>query len=376
MKAGLPVAGNPLDEQLRARSRAGDLFTTDAGSAVRCSACAHRCYVQEGSAGACRVRFNRDGVLQVPFGYIARRYVRAVETNTVYHVLPGAKALTFGMFGCDLKCPYCHNHKLSQALRDGPSAETPLEMQADALVAEALAGGCRALCAAYNEPMISAEWTRHVFSAAKRSGLVTALISDGNSTSEALSYMRPVTDVFRVDLKGADDATYRTLGGRLSPVLESIERARNLGFWVEVVTLFVPGLNHDVASVRTLAGCLRDISPDLPWHLNGFVPRYKLSQSPPADAGFLVSAVGTAYAAGLRYVYMGNIAGQDELSHTRCPECTTVLVRRSNYTTVENHLDGSRCPHCRATIPGLWGGTESRPRDGASGRSGATSALA
>lgn len=342
-----------LKQVLSARSAPGVLFET-AAHGVRCTACAHRCHIQDGSFGACGTRFNQRGVLRVPFGYVARRYVRAVETNTVFHLLPGSRALTFGMFGCDLRCPYCHNHRLSQALRDGPSTETPLEIDAESLVQEAVDADCRVLCAAYNEPMISAEWTRHVFSAAKRRGLVTALVSDGNSTREALQYMRGVTDVFRVDLKGADDTAYHKLGGRIGPVLDSIALARELGFWVEVVTLMVPGLNHDVKSVRMLVGRLREIGADIPWHLNAFVPRYRMRETPGTDARFLISAAGTAYAAGLRFVYVNNVPDQHELSHTRCPECHAVVIRRQNYTTLDNRAAEGRCGECSAEIPGIW----------------------
>ncbi|HEY8945291.1 MAG TPA: radical SAM protein, partial [Polyangiaceae bacterium] len=184
--------------------------------------------------------------------------------------------------------------------------------------------------------------------------LATVLVSDGNSTPEALGYMRDVTDVFRVDVKGADDGAYKKCGGRLSPVLDSLAAARRLGYWTEAVTLWVPGLNQDLASVRSLARTLREIDPELVWHLNAFVPRYRLSHTPAADPNFLVSAAGTAYAAGLRFVYVGNVAALDELSHTRCPDCHYVLIRRRNYETLENRLDDGRCPQCARPIPGLW----------------------
>lgn len=353
-RRALPLMPRSLGEELEARGAPGALYAPAEDGAVRCDACAHRCFIRDGGVGACGVRFNRGGVLRVPFGYVARRYVRAVETNTVFHVLPGSAALTFGMFGCDLRCPYCHNHRLSQALRDGPSAERPTDIDADALVEEAIAAGCDALCAAYNEPLISAEWAHAVFAAAKRRGLTTALISDGNSTREALTYMRDVTDVFRVDLKAADDAGYHRLGGRLAPVLDSIAVARELGYWTEVVSLIVPGLNHDVASVRALAKTLTAIDRDIVWHLNAFVPRYRLRAAPPASPSFLISAAGTAYALGLRFVYVGNVPGHDELSHTRCPNCHAVVVRRRNYVMLENRLRSGRCPDCATPVPGLW----------------------
>jgi pyruvate formate lyase activating enzyme len=309
----------------------GELQQRD-GNLLRCTACAHRCVLTDGRAGACGVREGRDGDVFVPFGYIARRYVRAVETNTVYHVEPGSKSLTFGMYGCDLRCPYCHNWRLSQALREDVAGEAPIPISAEALVEEAITAGCRVMCAAYNEPMIAAEWVRAVFTEAKARGLLTMVVSDGNTTPEALAYLRPVTDVFRVDLKGFAPEHYKALGGRLEPVLEAIAEARRLGYWVEVVTLVVPGFNDDGIGLRGLAKKLVAIDPALP-----------------------VSVAGSAYARGMAFVYVGNVTGTfQELEHTRCPKCHATVVERKNFTTTARHLRGDACAGCGQRIPGLF----------------------
>jgi pyruvate formate lyase activating enzyme len=311
--------------------------------------------LEDGRTGACGVRFREGDALRVPFGYVARKYVRPVETNTLYHVRPGAPALTFGMFGCDLRCPYCHNHKVSQALREGVD-DHPTDVSAVELVDEAVAQGARVLCSAYNEPMITAEWARAVFAEARARGLVTAVVSDGNTTPEALAYLRPVLDVYRLDLKGFTNEQYHALGGRLGPVMEGIREAKRLGYWVEIVTLVVPGFNDDLLGLGRLARELAAIDPSIPWHLNAFYPRYKLLDRPRTGADFLMNAAGIGYAKGLKFVYVSNLASEfSELSHTRCPECHEVVVRRMNYTTESITLDDGRCPQCKTAIPGLWG---------------------
>jgi pyruvate formate lyase activating enzyme len=352
----LPVHASSLREKLTqpALTSAGALYETAGEHGLRCLACAHACVVASGSAGACGVRWNRGGVMQVPFGYVARRYVRAVETNTIFHVLPGAKALTFGMYGCDLRCPYCHNHRVSQALRDGDGAEQPTATTAEALVDEAVMAGCRVVCAAYNEPMISAEWAQAVFRTAKQRGLRTAVVSDGHSTPQALRFLRDDVDVFRVDLKAGSETQYKKLGGRLQPVLESIATAKALGYWVEVVTLVVPGINHDHRTLAQIGGQLREIDAAIPWHLNAFVPRYRMSESAPSNPLLLMMAAGAAYVAGSRFVYVGNTASCAELAHTRCPECHAVLIRRHDYETTQLGFDGASCPGCASPIPGIW----------------------
>lgn len=323
---------------------------------MTCLACAHRCSLREGERGICGVRFRSGDELRVPFGYVARRYVRSVETNTIFHVRPGALALTFGMFGCDLACPYCQNWYISQAPRDGGTGtDAPSDTSPSELVGEALAAGCAVLCAAYNEPMVSIEWTLEVFTEAKRQGLVTAVISDGHTTSEALAMLRPVTDVFRVDIKASDERTYRSLGGREQAVWASLVEARRLGYWVEAVTLVVPGLNDEAASLRSIADRLAAIDRDIVWHTNAFFPRYRMRDRGATTVTSLLEATGQGHSAGLRFVYASNLPGVAELGHTRCPECFKVLIARESYQVVGSALtEMGTCSDCGTALPGLW----------------------
>jgi pyruvate formate lyase activating enzyme len=195
--------------------------------------------------------------------------------------------------------------------------------------------------------MISAEWTRAVFATAKARGLTTALISDGHSTLEAVTYMKGVTDVLRIDLKANDEASYRRLGGRLQPVLDTIALASSLGYWVEVVTLVVPGLNQDVRAISKIGDMLREIDRSIPWHLNAFVPRYRMSASAAADSMFLMVAAGAAYVAGSRFVYVGNDTACAQLAHTRCPDCHTWSSTATTTRGWQTHFDGDAAPSAR-----------------------------
>jgi pyruvate formate lyase activating enzyme len=327
---------------------------------LECTACAHRCALRDGQTGRCGVRHRDGATLRVPFGYVAERRLRPIETNTVYHVRPGTLALTFGMYGCDVACPYCQNARISQVLRDGGQV-APTPLTARMLVDEAVAASCSTVCAAYNEPMIAAEWVQAVFAEA-RSRLTTVVVSDGNTTPAALAYLRPVTDVFRVDLKGFTEAQYGELGGRLGTVIEAIATARALGYWVEVVTLVVPGLNDDLSGLRGLARILAGIDRDVPWHLNAFQPRYRWSDRPPPPAGLLVAVAGSAYARGLRHVYVGNVGDRcPSLQDTRCPACQAVVVTRRDYRTLGVRLVAGRCPACATAVAGVWTPLEHGP---------------
>lgn len=292
--------------------------------------------------------------LRAPFGYVARRYIRPVEINTIFHVMPGTKSLTFGNFGCDLACPYCQNAYISQAIRDGRDDQTPIDVTAEELADEAVRERCSTVCAAYNEPMISVEWVRAVFEASKQRGLKTAVITDGHTTPEALGYLRPVLDVFRVDLKAHDEASYRTLGGELGAVWASVEHARELGLWVELVTLLVPGLNDSADAIRSIARRIAALDPDIPWHINGFLPRYRMKDRPATPPSLLVDAAGIGYGAGLSYVYASNVATLVELGHTRCPRCASNVLERADYRLARSTLRDGACGACGARIAGVF----------------------
>jgi pyruvate formate lyase activating enzyme len=360
----LPVLHQDADEfaqSLSARAVPAKLFSRTEQGHLRCVACAHECVIQDGRAGACGVRYARGDTLFAPANYVARQYVRSVESNTIYHAHPGARALIFGMFGCDLRCPYCHNASISQALRDPTEPSAPIDVTATELVDLAQAQGCTFVCAAYNEPMIAVEWVYEVFREAKSRGLMTAVVTDGNSTASAMQYLRPVCDVFRVDLKAATNEQYKQLGGRLDPVIASIKRAVELGYWVELVTLLVEGFNDALPELRALMAQVATISLDIPWHFNAFVPRYKLKEYRRTSMLTVASVVGMAYARGFRWVYGSNApGGHTELSHTRCPRCQCTLIERVDYVCRAYRLSPQGCcSECGEPIAGLWNHTAS-----------------
>jgi pyruvate formate lyase activating enzyme len=279
-----------------------------------------------------------------------------IEKKPFFHVLPGTRALSFGMLGCDLHCAYCQNWVTSQALRDPEAVAPARPMTPEALVAEAIRLGAPVMASTYNEPLITSEWGVAVFKEAARRGILGAYVSNGNATEEVLDYVTPWVRLFKVDLKSFRDRTYRSLGGTLAAVQSSIGSIRRRGLWLEVVTLVVPGLNDSVEELRDIAQFLCGVSPDIPWHLTAFHPDYKMGDRPPTGSRALLDAAALARAEGLRYVYVGNLPGMaGEFESTRCPACRTVLVPRQGYRVGVPSLDAEgRCPRCRLAIPGVW----------------------
>lgn len=340
-------------------TRPGELVETLPGGEVRCYACAHRCLVRPGRRGICQVRFNREGQLMVPWGYIAGAQVDPIEKKPFSHLLPGADALTFGMLGCDFHCSYCQNWFTSQALRDPASDRSLQQVQTispDELAGYAQKTGCSVVVSSYNEPLITSEWAVAVFKAARALGLRTAFVSNGNATPEVLRYLQPHLDAYKVDLKSMRDRSYRRLGGVLQHVLDTIRAAHDLGLWVEVVTLVVPGFNDSNEELWDAARYLVSVSADIPWHVTAYHPDYKMNDAPPTPVASLRRAAEIGQEAGLRYVYAGNQPGRvGSLEDTHCPNCQAVLIRRRGYSIQEFHLTaGGRCPRCATPIAGQW----------------------
>ena len=355
--AGAGASSSTLQETLDLLAVPGDLWHAEGPGDVRCVACGHRCLIREGRRGVCKVRFNDAGVLKVPYGYVVALQCDPIEKKPFFHVLPGADALTFGMLGCDFHCGYCQNWLTSQTLRDGAAGTAPTLITAEAVVDLAKRRGAAAIVSSYNEPLITAEWAMAVFRLGRSRGLRTGMVSNGNATPEVLDHIRPWTDAFKVDLKAIDERPYRSLGGTLQHVLESIRLAFERGFWVEIVTLLVPGFNDRDDAVQRMADAIAGVSPAIPWHVTAFHQDYRMTESRNTTAEDLVQACETGRAAGLRFVYAGNLPGRvGRWEHTWCPDCGELLIERFGYSILRQRVGApGACPSCGSRIPGIWG---------------------
>lgn len=352
-----PLAGDvPLARRLNALVREAALYQRMEDGSVICVACAHRCRVKPGARGICQARFNAGGALYAPWGYAAAIHADPVEKKPFYHVLPGSTALTFGMLGCNFHCDYCQNWDISQALRDAAAGAPPARVTPDELVSLARRFRARSMVSSYNEPLITSEWAADVFKAAKDAGLLCLYVSNGYATREALDYLRPWLDGYKIDLKSMRDRNYRQLGATLNGVLEGARMVYEMGFWLEIVTLVVPGFNDSDAELRDAAQFIRSLSPDIPWHVTAFHADYRMTDRENTDARALARAAEIGYAEGLRYVYAGNLPGRlARFENTYCPDCRSTLIERVGFRVLSNRLkDNGLCPDCGARIAGLW----------------------
>ncbi|OGV72480.1 MAG: AmmeMemoRadiSam system radical SAM enzyme [Lentisphaerae bacterium RIFOXYB12_FULL_65_16] len=340
-------------------SRPGELVQPvpdAADKAVQCVACAHMCRIRDGGHGVCHVRFNSGGTLRVPHGYASSVACDPIEKKPFYHFLPGRDALSFGMLGCNLHCPFCQNWTISQALRDPEAVLSPRPCSAEQLVSLARRNAAPILSSTYNEPLISSEWAVEIFRLGKAHGLLTTYVSNGFASPQVLEYLDPWLDAMNVDLKCFSDEGYRTLGGRLDPVLDTIRALWARRKWVEVITLIVPGFNDSDRELAQIAEFLVSVSPDIPWHVTAYHADYKMAQGPARTSmERLQAGAEIGRKAGLRYIYGGNLLGLGRHENTYCHSCGRLLIERRGFSVSRNEVEaGGVCPGCQARVPGVW----------------------
>jgi pyruvate formate lyase activating enzyme len=276
------------------------------------------------------------------------------------------------MLGCNFHCDFCQNWQTSQVLRD-PNLETSAGMvhrnTPDEIVHLALQSQARVIASSYNEPIITAEWAKDIFTVAKINGLRTVMISNGYATSDALDYLKPVLDGYKIDLKSMQDRNYRAMGGVLSHVIDSIAHAHELGLWVEVVTLVIPEYNSSPEELWDAARTIRSVSADIPWHVTAFHPDYKMFATRATMPRELQVAADIGQEAGLHYVYAGNLPGKvGSMENTYCPSCNRLLIGRSGYRLTEYHITAKgSCPDCHTKISGVWSSDPSKVQVGKPG---------
>ncbi|MBI5033001.1 MAG: AmmeMemoRadiSam system radical SAM enzyme [Chloroflexi bacterium] len=352
-----PISGDvamarTLDEMVRE----GELYEKLDGKRVRCYACAHRCLINDGARGICQVRYNRDGTLFVPRGYVGALNPDPTEKKPFFHILPGSTTLTFGMLGCDLHCGNCQNWEISQTLRDADAGLAPTPLTPQQMVTLAQRTRSQLIGSSYNEPLITSEWAIEIFKLAKEQGIRGIYVSNGNATREVLEYIRPYVVGYKIDLKSMQDKNYRKLGAPLQHILDAIKMVKEMGFWIEVVTLVIPGFNDSNEELMDAARYIRSVSPDIPWHVTAFHPDYKMDGNDFTPASTLIRAAEIGQEVGLNYVYAGNLPGSvKNYENTFCPKCGTVLVERFAYRIRRDHLTGhGECYQCGEKIPGIW----------------------
>ncbi len=323
---------------------------------VRCRLCRHACVIATGKRGLCSVRENREGVLHtLVYGRLIARHIDPIEKKPLFHFLPGSLSYSIAAVGCNFRCRFCQNADIAQLPTDHGGVILGDECSAEEVVRAAAKAGCRSISYTYTEPTVFFEFALETSRLARAAGMRNVFVTNGYMSREAIETISPWLDAANVDLKAFSDEYYRALcGARLEGVRHSLRDMRDMGIFVEVTTLIVPGLNDDAEELRQLAEFLvADLGADTPWHISRFHPTYRLTDRPPTPVATLRAAREIGLAAGLKHVYTGNVPG-DPGENTLCPGCGEPAIERRGFTVVDSRLEQGRCGQCGEIIAGIW----------------------
>jgi pyruvate formate lyase activating enzyme len=322
---------------------------------VLCHLCAHECKIDPGKRGLCHVRENQEGTLySLVYGMVVVESIDPIEKKPLFHFLPGSRSYSIATAGCNFMCLHCQNYDISQYPKKHAGRIPGTARPPEAIVREAKANRCATISYTYTEPTIFMEFALDTARLAREQGIRNVFVSNGFMTAESATAMAEVIDGDNIDLKSFRDDFYRKVcKARLQPVLDTIQRAKQLGVWLEVTTLIIPGLNDSKEELTEIAQFLKELDPGIPWHVSAFYPTHQMLDRSRTPAATLLMARDIGLEAGLRYVYTGNIPGQGG-ENTYCYSCGELLIERVGYAIKGFILQNGTCPKCQAAIDGVW----------------------
>ena len=320
---------------------------------IQCDLCPRDCKLHEGQRGACFVRGRvGDAMVLTTYGRSSGFCVDPIEKKPLNHFYPGSSILSFGTAGCNLACKFCQNWDISKS-RSFDKLADQASPEAIARSAEEL--GCKSVAFTYNDPVIFAEYAMDVADACHAHGIKAVAVTAGYIHDQPRRDLFAKMDVVNVDLKAFTDEFYvKQTGAHLQPVLDTLKYLRQeTDVWVELTTLLIPGLNDSAHEISAMSEWIvKELGVDVPLHFTAFHPDYKMTSIPATPAETLIQARQIARAAGLLYVYTGNVHNC-EGDTTYCPSCGSALIVRDWYKIKQYRLtDDGHCPDCGSHIAG------------------------
>jgi len=322
---------------------------------VECFLCNHRCHIKEGRRGICQVRENRDGTLySLVYGKLVSQNVDPIEKKPLFHFLPGTLSYSIATVGCNFRCAHCQNYDISQYPRLHNGAIAGSSVTPGHVVESAIEYGCRSISYTYIEPTIFFEFAYDCARLAHDRGVKNVFVSNGYTSPEATKKIAPFLDGNNIDLKAFTDKFYREVcGAKLAPVLDTILLMKELGVWVEVTTLVIPGWNDSDSELKEIARFIKGVDLEMPWHVTRFHPTYKMTDRNATPVSTLMRARQIGMAEGLKYVFVGNIPGEGG-ENTICPRCGETVVERFGFSISSHNLKGDKCGNCDQPIAGVF----------------------
>ena len=331
------------------------LYSPLSDGKVQCSLCNHRCIISHSKRGLCGVRENRDGKLYtLVYGRAISLNVDPIEKKPIFHLFPGSTSFSMAAVGCNFQCLQCQNHDISQMPKGQDGRIEGSEVSPSKIISLTKQYRCRSISYTYTEPTIYFEYAYDTARQGSQEGIKNIFVTNGYMTEEALKAIQPYLDAANVDLKSYNEKFYKEIcGAKLKPVLENLKWMRQMGIWIEITTLVIPTLNDSDHEFEEIAQFIVSLGPEVPWHISAFYPTYKMLNLPRTPASLLHRAREIGIKAGLRYVYCGNIPGE-EGEDTFCPSCGRRVIERMGFRVTRNDIIKGECRHCHTKIEGVW----------------------
>jgi pyruvate formate lyase activating enzyme len=300
------------------------------------------------------VRENRDGILySLVYGTLIAEHIDPIEKKPFFHVYPASNSYSIATVGCNFNCDFCQNHEISQMPRSTLMITGEDVLPAE-IVSQAKKSGSKTIAYTYTEPTVYLELAYDTAKIAHENGLKNVFVTNGFMTAEAIEMMAPYLTAANVDLKSFRDEFYKKrCGARLNPVLESLKKMKEMGIWVEITTLLIPALNDSDEELKDIAQFIAGLGIETPWHISRFHPQFKMLNVPVTSVSSLHRAVEIGKQAGLKYVYSGNVPG-DEGENTHCSHCGNLLIERCGFKVVGINLTGNKCSNCGTQLDGVF----------------------
>lgn len=320
---------------------------------VNCVLCPRRCIIPDGKRGYCGVRENEDGVLySLVYAKPCSVHIDPIEKKPLFHFLPGSKTLSLATVGCNLKCKFCQNWQISQA---SPEDVQAVDLTPEQVVEKAKEAHAPVIAYTYTEPTVYYEYMIDIARLARKAGIKNVMHSAGFINEEPLRALCPYLDAANIDLKGFNNRFYSEMTlGNVDDVKRTLKILNEENVWVEITNLILPGINDDPAEIRKMCFWIRDnLGVSTPLHFSRFWPMYKLMSLSPTPVETLERAQRIANEAGLKYVYIGNVA-TPEGEDTFCPKCRERIIKRAGYVVAAMHVLNGACGYCGEKIEGVW----------------------
>ncbi len=320
---------------------------------VKCVLCPHQCLISPEKRGLCGVRNNKKGKLfSLVYGKTISWAVDPIEKKPLYHFYPSQTAFSFATVGCNLSCLNCQNYTISQL----PKQENKIlgeDIFPQQIIELTKKRKTKIIAYTYTEPTIFYEYAYDTCRLAHAQGIKNVFVTNGYIMPQPLKEISSFLDAANVDLKSMRDEVYAKIcGGKLQAVLDSIKLMKELGIWVEVTTLIIPGVNDSQEELTNIAKFIFQVNSDIPWHLSRFFPTYKMQQYSYTPLKTLQRAKEIGQKMGLKYVYMGNVSGESE--NTFCPNCGGIIIKRKGFRVEKINIEENKCHFCHREIKGVW----------------------